>query len=117
MYTVYKTVNLVNGKFYILIEKKMFPTLKQNFGNTAFVFPLTTILGMIFGAPVVEIVYAALLLYITGVFFLIADDIVEPPYALPVLPLYTAKEMQQIDRFVNTKRIRVEINLRDLQQH
>lgn len=95
----------------------MSATLKQNFGNIAFVFPLTTILGMIFGAPVVEIVYAALLLYITGVFFLIADDIVEPPYALPVLPLFSEEEMQLIDWFVNTNKIRSEINLPDLQQH
>lgn len=95
----------------------MSATLKQNFGNIAFVFPLTTILGMIFGAPVVEIVYAALLLYITGVFFLIADDIVEPLYALPVLPLFSEEEMQQIDWFVNTNKIRSEINLPDLQQH
>lgn len=95
----------------------MSATLKQNLGNIAFVFPLTTILGMIFGAPVVEIVYAALLLYITGVFFLIADDIVEPLYALPVLPRYTEEEMQQIDWFVNTNKIRIQINLRALQQH
>ena len=95
----------------------MSATLKQNFGNIAFVFPLTTILGMIFGAPVVEIVYAALLLYITGVFFLIADDIVEPLYALPVLPRYTEEEMQQIDWIVNTNKIRSEINLPDLQHH
>lgn len=95
----------------------MSATLKQNFGNIAFVFPLTTILGMIFGAPVVEIVYAALLLYITGVFFLIADDIVGPLYALPVLPLFSEEEMQQIDWFVNTNKIRSEINLPDLQQH
>ena len=78
---------------------------------------MTTILGMIFGAPVVEIVYAALLLYITGVFFLIADDIVEPLYALPVLPRYTEEEMQQIDWIVNTNKIRSEINLPDLQHH
>lgn len=97
----------------------MFPVLRQNFGTAAaFIFIPMVAMGELFHADAIEILYAAVLMYMTAVVLLMLEDVF-PMAASEFAPLYTEEELQEIDEVVAAKR-QVIINLHvtsDVQQN
>lgn len=79
----------------------MFPTLRNNFGNISFIYPLAAVCGWVVGASLWEIIYAANAMWITTAILLIIDDFC--PVKMNDAFKLTEEELEAIDIVVNEK--------------
>lgn len=95
----------------------MFPTLRNNYGNAAFIFPLLAILAIPFEVPIIDVAYSSALMYITAIIMLMLEDIVRIPYEFPTVSLLSEEELQKIDDDVTEHIIRGYFRLPKMQHH
>lgn len=81
----------------------MFPSLRNNFGNITFIYPLSAVMGWMFGASLWEILYAANVMWITAAIMLITDDIWPVQFESNDAYKLTDEELEAIDIVVNEK--------------
>lgn len=77
----------------------MFPTLRENYGNSTIVFPLMALMGIMFHADMWETLYAASLMYITAIALLMLDDMFAIEWT-DTGALLSEEELVELDKLV-----------------